>query len=143
MTATPNLPSAGGIKSRITNMSTDTNQLESFTIPRDGLPFIHFTGSVLGHGSTRVTDDGQSQDRWTVADIYRTKGGKYVVALERHSCWRGERDCYIAASVETASEAIDWLKEGKESLGPAAQEAVCWAMKVDESFKSCWIEEVD
>jgi hypothetical protein len=142
MTATRSLPVAGGIKSR-TNMSTDTKHLESFTIPRDGLPFIHFAGISIGRGSTRVTDNVHNGDRWTVVEIYRTRAGNYVVVLEQHTCWVGGQNCYTASSVKTAAEAVDWLKQGKEFLGPAAELAVRQATKVDESFKSWWTEEVD
>jgi hypothetical protein len=133
-------PEHRGKNKRQRQMTTDNQQ--THTIARDGLPPIRFTGELIGHGSTK-TVRGSNQNRWTEAAIYRTKGGKYVVALERHSQWEGERNCYTAASCATAQEVITWLGEGETTLGEASEEAVVAATKADDNFKAAWIEEVE
>ena len=87
-----------------------TKNMEKITINRDGLPPIAFTGEQIASADNRVGNDGNRANRWTEVSIYRTKGGKFIAALTRLTCWQGESDRCAAASFATAPEIIDWLK---------------------------------
>ena len=117
--------------------------MEKFNIKRDGLPPIAFTGELIASADNRVGNDGNRANRWTEVSIYRTKGGKFIAALTRLTCWQGESDRRAAASFDTAPEIIDWLKEGESELGAVSQEAVETAAKVAPEFAAAWVEEVE
>ena len=116
--------------------------MEKVIIKRDGLPPIAFTGEVIGSGSNSI-QGGNRANRWTEVEIYRTKGGRFVVTLSRFTCWQGESDRHSAKSCATAAEVIDWLKEGESELGSVSQEAVEDAAKVAPEFAAVWVEEVE
>ena len=117
--------------------------MEKIIIKRDGLPPIAFTGEQIASADNRVGNDGNRANRWTEVSIYRTKGGKFIAALTRLTCWQGESDRRAAASFDTAPEIIDWLKEGEAELGAVSQKAVEKATKVEPAFASAWMEEVE
>ena len=111
-------------------------------IKRDGLPPIAFTGEEIASASNEITGNGRA-NRWTSVKVYRTKGGKFIAALSRLTCWQGESDRHSAASFATAGEIITWLREGESELGSVSQEAVEKATKVEPAFAAAWVEEVE
>ena len=117
--------------------------MEKLIIKRDGLPPIAFTGEQIASADNRVGNDGNRANRWTEVSIYRTKGGKFIAALTRLTCWQGESDRRAAASFATAAEVIEWLKEGESELGSVSQEAVEKATKAAPEFAAAWVEEVE
>ena len=78
--------------------------MEKLIIKRDGLPPIAFTGEQIASADNRVGNDGNRANRWTEVAIYRTKGGKFIAALTRLTCWQGESDRHAAASFSSAAE---------------------------------------
>ena len=116
--------------------------MEKFSIKRDGLPPIAFTGEEIASASNEINSNGRA-NRWTSVKIYRTKRGKFIATLSRFTCWQGESDRHAAVSFETAAEIIDWLKEGEPELGSVSQEAVEKAAKAAPEFAAAWVEEVE
>lgn len=111
-------------------------------VKRDGLPPLAFIGELIGKGSTRICR-GNTQNRWTTVEIYRTKGGRYVAKVGHFTCWQGESDEHRAKSLATPAEVIAYLQEGGERLGSASEEAVIEAAKNDASFAAVWVETVE
>lgn len=116
--------------------------MKSYSLSRQGLPPIRFEGEIVGEGTTH-SHQGSGQNRWTEVDIYRTKGGKFVVQVARMTIWEGESDHYSAASKATPKEIIDWLKGDDGTLGKASQEAVENAVKNCQEFAAVWVENVE
>ena len=118
--------------------------MQNYTVKRDGLPPIVFTGEKIGHGTTKSVN-GPGQNRWTEVDIYRTQGGKYITYVGRMTIWQGESDRRSATSKSAAEEIIQWLKDDAESdtLGDASQEAVEDDVKTDPKFAEAWVEKVE
>ncbi len=115
-----------------------TNNMEKFTIKRDGLPPLVFTGEEIGNGSG-ATSTGRS----TSIRIYRTKGGRFIGVIHRRTQWDKESDSIDAESFTTAAEVITYLKQGNDELGALSQEAVEDAAKVSPEFAEEWIELVE
>ncbi len=115
--------------------------MEKFTITRDGLPPIAFTGERIAAATSKtgINDAG----RWVNVSIYRTQGGAFVAAVERITQWDKERSAYAAASRKTAGELIDWLKKDDGTLGTVSQEAVEEAVKRAPEFAAAWVEVVE
>jgi hypothetical protein len=66
---------------------------------------IAFTGELIGSASTQAP----GKDRWAEVEIYRTKGGQYVVAGCGRTLKPGETDRHWAHSSGTPSGAIEVL----------------------------------
>lgn len=118
--------------------------MEKHQIKRDGLPPIAFIGECIGSGSNKI-QGGNRANRWTEVDIYRTKGGRFVGAVRRRTCWQGESDHDSAGSFATAPDVIGWLRgdNGGDELGAVSQEAVEKAVENDPAFAVAWIETVE
>ena len=116
--------------------------MEKHQIERDGLPPIAFIGEIIGEGTTR-TCRGETQNRWTEVEIYRTKGGRYIARVKHISCWQGEFNASEAKSLATPAEVIAYLQDEGERLGAAAEEAVIAATKADPGFAAVWVETVE
>jgi len=114
-------------------------EMEKYTIKRDGLPPIAFTGALIGSGSSRSNDNWS----WTNVAIYQTRGGRFVAAVEGITCYEGGRDSYSATSLPTAAEVVEWLKKDSGELGRVSQEAVEDAAENSEAFAAEWVEEVE
>ena len=122
-------------------MSTET-QFKQFKIVRDGVPALAFTGTQLAQFDNRSVN-GPNQNRWTTVTLYRTKGGKIVAEVERHTQWEGEEGHTKADTFATAKDTIAWLQEGEDSLGRVSQAAVERAGRVDPEFAAAFVEQVD
>jgi hypothetical protein len=112
--------------------------MDKVIIKRDGLPPLTFTGCIIGEGVGAT-----SAGRRTAIKIYRTKGGKFIAMIHRHTQWDKERHSAEAASFVTAAEVIDFLKQGNDKLGELSQEAVEKAAKESPEFAAAWIEVVE
>jgi hypothetical protein len=112
--------------------------MEKIILKRDKLPPIAFTGELIGLGRS------PGDTRWTVVRVYRTKGGRYVVARNHLTQWQGERDDLAATSCDDAAGVIAWLTAdcgGK--MGATSQEAIEDAAENDPAFAAAWIETVE
>lgn len=123
-------------------MSTETTA-EVITIARDGKPPLRFTGCKIAHADNRA-HQGERQNRWTVLDLYKTKGGKYVIERTHRTCWQGESDRSAAESFATAKEVIVWLTDDNDGeLGGVSQELLAKISKEDPNFEAAYVEEVE
>ena len=110
--------------------------MEKFSIKRDGLPPIVFTGE-------KIASERSSGDRFTRVIIYKTQGGNFVGEIQYLTCWQGERDHFRATSKKTAGELIAWLKDGEDTLGRVSQGAVEEAAETSPEFAEAWVEKVE
>ncbi|MFH1764776.1 MAG: hypothetical protein ABIF09_11345 [Gemmatimonadota bacterium] len=82
-----------------------TEEYGEYRIPRDGKKDLVFTGQLLGHGTSRRYDGSNWSTRWDEYDLYRTKGGRFVLAHEYKSQWQGEggiEEAWVEDTVEVA-----------------------------------------
>ncbi len=117
-----------------TNQSTAT--MQNYKLVRQGKPPLKFTGIIIGTGEI-----GNGQSGITIR-IYRTKGNHYIPEIERPNA-RNEEFFRNAAHFRNPSEAIDWLKEGEDTLGKASQDAIEKACGNDKEFAAAWVEVVE
>lgn len=113
-----------------------------YRIPRDGDLDLSFRGTLLGEGS-RGTGGDHPRDwtRWTTVRIYRTEGGSIVTAVEQGR--DDGRHRARAAIHDTATEAIDWLREDAGgSLGRASRDALSVARDRGEDFAAAAVERI-
>lgn len=65
--------------------------MQSYTIKRDNLPDVKFTGGLIGNASSR---NDKSIGRWTELLAYITESGKLVLVTVGASVWEGETHRY-------------------------------------------------
>lgn len=73
-------------------------EMQTFRLRRDGDTPLVFRGEAIAESDTRE-HQGDGQNRWHQVTIYRTAGGRYVVAVEYHTQWQGESDRYDAVAL--------------------------------------------
>jgi len=129
------------------DMTTQHSDMKEITVRRDGDRDLEFIGVELGSGSFGTGGtSGYSCDwnRGTDVTIYRTQGGRYVVAVRQWSCWQGERDAHRATACDTAADVLAWLiEDAGGQLGRASKEALEAAAASDEDLAAVlteWIE---
>jgi len=109
------------------------------TVRRDGDRDLEFIGQALGYGEMET-----STGRGTVVQVYRTKGGRYVVSVRQWTQWQGEHDSYRAAVCGRAADVLAWLiEDAGGQLGRASKEALEAAAVEDEALAAVlteWIE---
>jgi len=81
--------------------------MERIRVHRDGMKDLVFEGELLGAASNRYIG-GQSQTTWFELELYKTKGGKYVLYEGFKTCWQGEADTHSAKVYEN----VDALRDG-------------------------------
>lgn len=105
------------------------------TVERDGEIPLEFSGRVLGEGRQEA---GRG---WTWVVVYRTEAGALVTAVEQGL--DDGRHRARAAIHDTATEAIDWLREDAGgSLGRASRDALSDARDRDEDFAAAAVERI-
>lgn len=110
-----------------------------FTVRRDGDRDLTFTGILLGVGSMEA-DTG----RGTEVRIYRTAGGRYVVAVTAWTAWEDERDSHRAAVCEAPEEVLAWLRQDAGgTLGPASKKALEHGASEDPGIAGVLTERVE
>lgn len=80
--------------------------MDQYELKRTGDRNLFFSGEVAGEATTHHDD----ATRWHELALYRTAGGKLVVAVQFVTRWQGETDHHSAAVVEDAPSLADWLK---------------------------------
>lgn len=100
---------------QVTNIDIDEDSdMETFTLESDNEPNIRFTGELIAHVSSSENQamgssySGQT-GRWTVLELYKTKGGKFVCHQIGRTKWQGERDRYQCKVVDTQDEVIEFF----------------------------------
>lgn len=81
----------------------------SVTVPRTGDSPLAFQGEVIREVDGR-NNAGQEQNRWHDLAVYRTRSGKYVLAISYFSRWQGESDHHEAIVCDTAEAVRSELK---------------------------------
>ena len=113
-------------------------EARAFTIKRDGERDISFSGWVLGTSSMK-TGTGRGTD----VGIFRTEGGRYVVAVHQWTAWDGERDLYRAGVCDGPEKLLQWvIDDCNDVLGPASKEAMEAASLTDEGIEAILCERI-
>lgn len=76
----------------------DTNE-RTFTLERTGDLPLTFTGEQLTHAAPGE-DFRERWLRWFELSVYRTKGGKYVCAMEYHTSYKNESSIFQAEIID-------------------------------------------
>lgn len=124
----------------------ETIEWSEYRIPRDGDRDLSFEGKLLGEGSHGTGGNSGFVKDWTRGtdvEIYRTKGGSYVVSVRQWSRWQGEGEVNRAAICKSPSEVLNWLTDDcGGTLGPASKEAWDAAAGADQGIAAMGYEEV-
>ena len=80
--------------------------MSEYSLPRSGNSPLAFDGELIAE-SDGQRQFGKEHNRYHEIAVYRTDGGKYVVAIRYHTHWQGEAHHDFAIAVDTASEAAD------------------------------------
>lgn len=101
--------------------------MQDFSLERNGIPNLDFTGDLIGQGS-------QMQSGPVTVKIYRTKEGHYI----------GQLNANLKLSIAdgpfvTPNDAIAWFKSRNYGgLTPDVQAAIENATQNDDGFKNAW-----
>jgi hypothetical protein len=105
-------------------------ETQTFTLTRDGQRDVRFEGWLLAEVDNE-TLRGERQWRWTELSLYKTKGGKFVLAIDGITQWQGKdsHDVYICDSekavITALTEHFCALEDlAKELLAKAGIEAI-------------------
>ena len=82
--------------------------MKEYTVLRDNLPDIAFTGSLLGSASSRKP----GHDRWTQLDLYQTETGQYVGVKIGRTILPGEINLSSAAVSFDLNEVLPLFMRG-------------------------------
>lgn len=83
--------------------------MQEYTLTRTGGRPLKFNGEVVAEaGSSWFM--GKDQNRWHEITIYKTVGGKYVLAVAYFTRWQGEGNHYKAEVYDTITETINALE---------------------------------
>lgn len=83
--------------------------MQRYELERTGDRPLAFEGELLAEASTRTTD-GFGSSRWHEMAVYRTHGGRIVLAVTWRTRWQGELDHHDVWILDTADEVADALK---------------------------------
>ena len=90
--------------------------METFTLKNDNAPAVRFTGVEVASASSSANNASSyysgSVGRWTVLELYKTKGGKFIAHSVGHTQWQGEHDRYKVAVCETEADVIAFFGHG-------------------------------
>ena len=83
--------------------------MEQIKGPRTGEAPLAFEGELLAEASGRLVG-GKGRNRWHGVEVYRTAGGKYVLAIAYRTQWQGEQDHREAVVLGSLDEAAEQLR---------------------------------
>lgn len=87
--------------------------MKRYVVKRSGQTPLAFEGEVLASFATSFDrahpDYSGRPGRAESVTVYRTKGGKYVVAVAHLTCWQGGHDHYDAQVFGSLSSALNYL----------------------------------
>jgi hypothetical protein len=82
---------------------------ETYSLPRDGDLPLRFDGERIASASSRRRD-GPGQNRWHELALYRTGGGRFVLAATYRSCWQGEDDRHWVTHADAIGAVRDAIR---------------------------------
>lgn len=88
---------------------------KEFLIKCDGAPDLIFEGELLASVNNKQsnTKSGKIKNgRWTVLELYRTKGGKFVCSKVGRSEKEGEHQQHTAAACSDEQAVIEFFGQG-------------------------------
>lgn len=122
-------------------MTTLTDS-QTHRLRQDGDRDVSFDGVLLGSASSETPDS----DRWFEVSIYRTVGGRYLVAGIGRSRVDGETDRHWVVECESGGDVVAALTrtdpEGIEYLTRTARDAIDAAAATDDSIRDSFLRRV-
>lgn len=94
-----------------------------YVVDRDGERDLVFAGDILAQVSSH-SNVGPQQNRWTEIDIYRTRKGKYIVAIRGRTCWQGEINRHEAHVCDDEAAVIRALSQDGTYISDLAKKAM-------------------
>lgn len=117
--------------------------MTTITLFRDDEKHLRFVGEVIAEASSR-SHEGPTQSRWTELALYRTAGGKLVVARIRRTCWQGEEDQCAAEVCADPAGVVRWLMEDSDGrILDVHHRLITRAATEDPRFGDAAVEHVD
>ncbi len=83
--------------------------MTTFTLPRTGDRPLQFDGEQIAEADSRQPQ-GPCNNRWYELALYRTDGGKYVIAIGYRTQWQGELPRDEVHIEATAAGAVEVLR---------------------------------
>jgi hypothetical protein len=90
--------------------SAESGHGGNYTLRRSGQPALRFQGELLAE-SDGAWHAGREQNRYHELAVYRTAGGKYVVAVGYRTRWQGETDHDSAEIVDAPTNVAGVLRD--------------------------------
>jgi hypothetical protein len=84
-------------------------KMEEMTLERTGQRPLAFEGEEITSASSRIVA-GKECHRWHQVNVYKTKGGKVVVAVAYRTCWKGELEYQDAVVLDGVDEAATFME---------------------------------
>lgn len=124
------------------HQTTGKADVDTITLRRDGDRSLVFDGVLLGSGSSKR----EGVDRWFEVEVYRTAGGRYVIAGRGMSQVEGEVNRCWAVDVDEPRDVLRELTrvdgEGVEYLTRTARDALSRAADEDEGIRNVFLKRV-
>lgn len=115
-------------------MSESEINWSKVVVERDDEPAITFTGvkiaSTWNSGDRGHPKYSGSTGRWTVLNLYRTKGGKLVCERIERTQWQGEQDRHEGVVCESEREVIEFFGHGRLAKTLYAEADISTAVEV-------------
>jgi hypothetical protein len=103
-------------------------------VDRDGEPAIKFLGveiaSACDCGDRGHPNYSGSTGRWTVLNLFRTKGGKLVCERIERTQWQGEHDQHSGLVCESERDVIEFFGHGRLAKAVYAEANINTAVEV-------------
>lgn len=90
-------------------MTPDGGVHQTIRLSRTGREPLEFDGTLVAEASTHA-HRGPQENRWHDLSVYRTRGGKIVLAVRYNTCWQGEHDHHDAEVFDAPSDLADYLQ---------------------------------
>ncbi len=85
--------------------------MEPFILENDHGADVQFTGEKIAHVTSQTP--GRNKTRWTVLDLYRTRGGKWVCHKIGMTMWEGEDDLYTVYTADSDADLVAQVGVGR------------------------------
>jgi hypothetical protein len=109
--------------------------VEKISLKRTDQRTLSFSGELLWEDETSPDSAhpnySGSPGRWTVARLYQTAKGKYVLQVIQYTAWQGERDIHEALVFNAPEEVVDWAEQNL----PGWAEDLAEVLEVEEEVE--------
>ena len=101
---------------------------KEFLVRRDEARDLSFKGKLMASSSTQRSNNA----RWNEFHLYETAAGKIVFAIEEHSLYTDEEDCYYAKIYENLASFVKETEE-RERISYSVLKELAMQLDIDIS----------